>query len=177
MRVRFLSISYRFGSSSAGLERHYQELREAMVSAAQGYSYLRAASTWRPPMDVHETAEAVLVKLEVAGVLEDDIEVALYPNALVVTGVRRDDADHDEAICFHAAQVRYGLFHVDVALPAPIQQDDVAATYRDGFLRIWLPKATPGAPRGGSGELTRAATEGADTPRWQAHAGAVMARP
>jgi HSP20 family molecular chaperone IbpA len=164
-----LSVSYQFGGSTAGLERHYQELREAMVSAAQGYSYLRHASAWRPPMDVHETGDAILVKLEVAGVQEDEIEVALYPNALVITGERRDDADHDAATCFHAAQVRYGLFHVDLALPAPIQQADVVATYHDGFLRIRLPKATPGAPRG-SGELTRAAAEGADTPHWQAGA-------
>lgn len=174
MRVRFLSVSYRFGSSSAGMERYYQELREAMVSATQGYSYLRAASAWRPPMDVHETDDAILIKIEVAGLQDDDIEVALYPNALVVNGVRRDDADHDEAACFHAAQVRYGLFHVDVALPAPIHQDDVTANYRDGFLRIRLPKATPGAPLG-SGEFSRPATDGSDTPHWQARAGAVTA--
>lgn len=170
MRVRFLSVSYRFGSASAGLERHYQELCEAMVSAAQGYSYLRSASSWRPPMDMHETGEAILIKIEVAGLQEDDIEVALYPNALVVNGVRRDDEDHDEATCFHAAQVRYGLFHVEVALPAPIHQDEVSATYRDGFLRVRLPKATPGAPRS-SGELPRTATDGAEAPRWQARAG------
>lgn len=175
MHVRFLSVSYRFGSSSAGLERHYQELREAMLGAAQGFSYLHASSTWRPPMDVHETEAAVLVKLEVAGVQEDDIEIALYPNALVVNGIRRDDPDHDEATCFHSAQVRYGLFHVDVALPAPIQQDDVVASYRDGFLRIHLPKATPGAPRG-SGELSRVTTDGADPQRWQARAGVVSAK-
>jgi HSP20 family molecular chaperone IbpA len=174
MHVRFLSVAYRFGSSSAGLERHYQELREAMVSAAQGYSYLRATSAWRPPMDVRETGEAIFIKLEVAGVQEDDIEVALYPNALVINGMRRDEADHDEATCFHVAQVRYGLFHVDLALPAPIQQEDVSATYRDGFLRVRLPKATPGAPRG-SGEPARGATESADTPHWQARAGQAVA--
>lgn len=174
MRVRYLSVSYQFGSSSAGLERHYQELREAMMGAAQGYTYLRHASAWRPAMDVHETEDAILVKLEVAGVQEDEIEVALYPNALVVTGVRRDDADHDEGMCFHAAQVRYGIFHADLALPAPIRIDDVAATYRDGFLRIRLPKATPGAPRS-SGELSRSESSSSSGSRWQAHSGALTA--
>ena len=174
MRVRFLSVSYRFGSDSAGLERHYQELREAMMSAAQSYMYMRSTSVWRPPMDVRESGEAILIKVELAGVEEDDIEVSLYPNALVISGERRDDADHDAATCFHAAQVRYGLFHVDVALPAPIQQEEVTATYRDGFLRIRLPKATPGAPRG-SGERSNITADSADTPHWQAHGNAVMA--
>lgn len=175
MRVRFLSVTYRFGGSSSGVERRYQELREAMVSAAQGMAYLHAASEWRPPMDVHETDAAILVKLEVAGVEENDIELSLYPNALVVHGIRRDDAEHSEVDCFHAAQVRYGLFHADVALPAPIQQEDVTASYRDGFLRIRLPKATPGAPST-SGDRSRPSSEGSDSnARWQAHAGAIAA--
>lgn len=169
MRVRYVSVSYRFGKSSTGLEQHYQELREAMVSAAQGYSYLRQTSAWRPPMDVHETAESVLVKVEVAGIREEDIEVELYPNALVITGVRRDDTDHDDGLCFHTAQVRYGIFHVDLALPAPIKPEDTEASYRDGFLRVRLPKVTPGAPRG-AGDPTRATSEGAEIRRWQAGA-------
>lgn len=171
MRVRFLSVAYRFGSSSTGLERHYQELREAMVSAAQSYPYLRARSTWRPPMDIHETEDALLVKLEIAGVNENDLEVALYPNALVVHGIRRDDAEHTDVACFHAAQVRYGPFHAEVALPAPVHQEDVTAIYRDGFLRVRLPKATPGAPRG-SGELPRVTSDGSDPSHWQARADA-----
>lgn len=170
MRVRFLSVSYRFGSSPTGLQRHYQELREAMVSAAQAYPYLRSRSAWRPPMDIHETEDALLVKLEIAGVDEDDLDVALYPNALVIHGIRRDDVDHTNVACFHAAQVRYGPFHVEVALPAPVHQEDVNATYRDGFLRVRLPKATPGAPRG-SGELPRVTNISPDTSHWQARAG------
>lgn len=175
MHVRFLSVSYRFGGSSAALERHYQEVREAMASAAQGYAYVRGSSAWRPPTDVHETGGAILIKVEVAGLQEDDIEVSLYPNALVISGVRRDDEDHDEATCFHAAQVRYGPFQVDVALPAPVQQEEVTATYRDGFLRIKLPKATPGAPRG-SGDLPRATSESNDALHWQARGDVVVAR-
>ncbi len=176
MQVRILSVAYRFSSMSAGLEPHYQELREAMTSATQSYSYPRAASSWRPPMDMHETSEAILIKVEVAGLQDEDIGVALYPNALVVDGIRRDDDDHDEATCFHAAQVRYGLFHVEVALPAPIQPDEVEATYRDGFLRIRLPKATPTDPQG-SGESSRLTSESADPFRWQARRGVVAAEP
>lgn len=176
MQVRILSVAYRFSSMSAGLEPHYQELREAMTSATQSYSYPRAALSWRPPMDMHETSEAILIKIEVAGLQDEDIGVALYPNALVVDGIRRDDDDHDEATCFHAAQVRYGLFHVEVALPTPIQHEEVEAAYRDGFLRIRLPKAEP-TEQHGSAESSRTASESADSPYWQARARAVAAEP
>lgn len=168
MRVQILSVTYRFGSVSAGLEPHYQDLREAMTSAPQSYSYLRAVS-WRPPVDMHETSEAMLIKVEAAGLQEEDIEVSLYPNALVVHGVRRDDDDHDEATCFHAAQIRYGVFQVEVALPAAIHYDEVLANYHDGFLRIRLPKVEPTEPDS-SGEPNRAANEHADAFRWQAGA-------
>ena len=169
MRLLILSVSYRFGSVTAGLEPHYQDLREAMMAHTQSFSYPRA-TLWRPPMDVHETSEAILIKVEVSGLQEKDIEVSLYPNALVVNGVRRDDDDHDEATCFHAAQIWYGLFHVEVALSTAIRYDEVLANYREGFLRIRLPKVAPTGPDGPS-EPTRAANESADSLHWQASAG------
>lgn len=172
MRVRTVSVSYHFGtrtSEGANVERRYQELRDAMMSATQGYAYLPSATAWRPPMDIHETADAILIKIEVAGVREDDLELALHPNALIVNGVRRDDADHDEELCFHAAQVRYGPFHVAVALPSAIRQEEASATYRDGFLRVHLPKVTHSAPRGAE-SLARGggAESGGSGSRWQA---------
>lgn len=168
MRVRFMSVSYQFGGNSSSLERHFREMREAMNGAAQSYPYLRTHSAWRPPMDIHETAHAFLVKIEVAGAREESIEVALYPNALVVSGERVDDVEHDDEMCFHAAQVRYGPFRVDISLPTAIRQEDVTAGYDNGFLRVRLPKVTAEPPRGVR-ESPKVAGERQDGSRWQAH--------
>jgi hypothetical protein len=90
--------------------------------------------------------------MELAGIREDNLEVTLYDNALVVTGAREDDCDHDEPICYHEAQVHYGPFRAEVLLPLPVQHDAVTALYENGFLRVRLPKAVasePGSWRGG----------------------------
>lgn len=152
MRWRYVSLSYQFGGASTSLERHFRELREAMLHPSQHFNPLQPAAPWRPLMDIHETPDAIAVKIELAGMREEDIEISLYLNALVVTGRREDDFDHDETICYHEAQVRYGPFRADVLLGVPIQQEAAEATYQNGFLRILLPKAeiVAQSPREGS---------------------------
>ncbi len=144
MRLRFRSISYTVGRTPASLERHYRELREAMLRGGQHYG-LQPAMPWRPPIDIYETPDAIQVKIELAGVGEEDIEVTLYANALVVSGQRKNDVDPTEFVYYHEAQVRYGPFRADILLPSPIAHDAVQASYEHGFLRVRLPKAAPQA--------------------------------
>src|SRR5579884_2601631 len=128
MRLRYRSITYTVGGPSASLERHYRELRDSMLRAGAHYG-LQSASPWRPPIDIHETPEAIVVKMELAGVGEDDIEITLYDNALVVSGQRQNDIPPDEPVCYHEAQVRYGPFRADILLPFSIDPEAIAATY------------------------------------------------
>lgn len=158
MRLRFRSIEYQFGGASSSLERHFRDLRDELLRQGQHYGLLHPAAQWRPPVDIHETAETIRIKIELAGMSEDTIEVTLYDNALVVTGRRDDDSEHDGEVCYHEAQVRYGPFRAEILLPAPVRQDDVVATYENGFLRIRLPKTVksePGSQRPQSGAITK----------------------
>jgi HSP20 family protein len=159
MRLRFRSVTYSFGGASQSLERHYRELREELLRQGRHYSLIHMTGQWRPPVDTHETPEAILVKIELAGMREENIEITLYENALVVSGMREDDADHDEGICYHEAQVRYGPFRAEILLPTEVRGDAAEATYVNGFLRVRLPKMVPGEPgsgrKGASGEHER----------------------
>jgi HSP20 family protein len=140
MRVRYHSVIYQSGSAAPSLEHHYRALRGAMFHLGQQYSYLQPGDVWRPAMDIHETPDAVLVKIELAGMDEDSIEITLYTNAIVVTGQRIDDSDCDEETYYHEAQIRYGPFRADAYLSTPIQAELASAVYRNGFLRIVLPR-------------------------------------
>src|SRR5262245_4337351 len=148
MRFRYVSVMYSFGNPSQSLERHYRELREDLLRQGQHYGLLQPSVVWRPPVDIHETTSSILVKVEVAGMREDTLDITLYENALVVTGRREDDADThaDEPICYHEAQVHYGPFRAEILLPVPVQHDAVSAVYENGFLRIRLPKDAPSEP-------------------------------
>lgn len=145
MRLRLHSVIYQSSSAAPSLEQHYRTLRGAMFHLGQQYSYLQPGAIWRPAMDIHETPSAVLVKIELAGMDEESIEITLYPNAIVVTGQRVDDSDCDEETYYHEAQIRYGPFRADAYLSTPIQAEMASAVYQNGFLRITLPRrsATP----------------------------------
>ena len=161
MRLRLHSVIYQSSSAAPSLEQHYRTLRGAMFHLGQQYSYLQPGAIWRPAMDIHETPSAVLVKIELAGMDEDSIEITLYPNAIVVTGQRIDDSDNDEETYYHEAQIRYGPFRADAYLSTPIQAEMASAVYQNGFLRINLPRrsATPEE----SGKISDGETGDVDT--------------
>ena len=98
---------------------------------------------WRPDADTYETADAIEVLVELAGLDEDDFEVQLFEDVLVVEGHRRLPSCAEGAV-YHAAGIRQGPFHVEVALPSAVDADRVEARYERGLLRITLPKRTGG---------------------------------
>lgn len=100
----------------------------------------RQHKTWRPPTDVYETDDCVVVKVEIAGMTEDDFAVSLDGRRLVISGVRRDPADK---LGYQQMEILYGHFETDVHLSRAVEEDKIEATYRNGFLGIRLPKAKP----------------------------------
>ena len=107
-------------------------------TTAAGWMLERRNPIWRPPTDVYETEENYVVMVEVAGVLPDNFAVSFANHRLTITGVRHDPGPHDRA--YHQLEVRFGEFRVDVDLSAPVADDQINAEYRDGLLRVTLPK-------------------------------------
>jgi|SRR5579859_1075688 len=148
MRLRYRSVTYRYiQGSPQELERHYRQLWHELVRQSQQQTFLHRPSAWRPPADIHETPNAITVKIELAGMREDEIDVTLYRDALVVSGERHDDHEHDDTICYHEAQIRYGPFRVEIFMPTEIDRAQVDAHYEDGFLHVLLPKAAESEPK------------------------------
>jgi HSP20 family protein len=95
---------------------------------------------WRPPTDVYETEDDVSVRVEVAGMKETDFAITLQDRYLAVRGLR---ADTSERRAYHQMEIPFGEFITEVELPAAVSPEGIEASYRDGFLRIHLPKARP----------------------------------
>ena len=104
---------------------------------------LRRTRTWRPPTDVYETDDSVVVKVEIAGMEEGDFTISLSNRNLIITGVRHDPLAEAEdlTLSFQQMEIRYGEFQTEVYLPWAIVEDKIEATYEDGFLMVVLPKA------------------------------------
>ena len=97
-------------------------------------------NVWRPPTDVFETEDAIVVRVEVAGMREQDFSVALDDRTLTIRGTRNDPT---ERRAFYQMEIPFGEFSTEVDLSIPILPEGVEALYRDGFLQITLPKARP----------------------------------
>ena len=93
---------------------------------------------WSPPTDVFETENAYIVRVEVAGMRQQDFSIQIENNLLAISGMR---PDKPERRAYHQMEVRFGEFNSVVAIPAPVDIENSRAEYEDGFLTVTLPKA------------------------------------
>ena len=95
------------------------------------------SNVWNPPTDIYETEQGYIVKVEVAGMREEDFEVAVEDDLLTITGNR---SDSPERRAYYQMEIQFGKFELVVGLPAPVDLDRATAEYKDGFLTVQLPK-------------------------------------
>lgn len=112
-------------------------------SHASSQSNAMSGGPWIPPTDVYEMPTGLVVKVELAGVPEESINITLDQNRLIINGKRPDDCAAGGEQVYHHASIRYGEFRVEIQLPMPVDTEHVEARYERGFLYINLPKATP----------------------------------
>ena len=101
---------------------------------------------WRPPTDVFECENAIVIKVEVSGLRADEAEVIVQKNLLVIRGVREDCSPHCKR-AVHQMEIRYGRFERRVLIEVPFDRDGITYQYRDGFLEVVVPKKAPPEPR------------------------------
>jgi HSP20 family protein len=95
---------------------------------------------WHPPTDLYETEGAIIARVEIAGMSDDDFSIELNGRLLTIRGIRQDIP---ERRAYHQMEIRFGEFSIDLELPASVDTDQVEAVYSNGILRVLLPKALP----------------------------------
>jgi HSP20 family protein len=98
------------------------------------------SNVWSPPTDGYETEDAYVVRVEIAGMREEDFEVILESNTLLISGSRPDIPGRR---AFHQMEIRYGRFATAINITDNVNADDATAEYKDGFLTVTLPKVKP----------------------------------
>jgi HSP20 family protein len=112
------------------LENIFDEMRPTRFSAEK---------MWKPPVDIYETAEEVIVLVEVAGMDKKDIAVTLDNNILKISGVRPDYSPAAKNR-IHQMEIDYGKFERMMKITIPIDTENTSAFYKEGFLKITIPK-------------------------------------
>jgi HSP20 family protein len=111
----------------------------------EGESSLTTAS-FIPPVDIYEDEKKVVLKLEVPGMEEGDLDVSVENSTLTVKGERKFAAEEKKEN-FHRIERRYGAFFRAFTLPTTVDADSVAASYNAGVLKLELKKKPEAQPK------------------------------
>jgi len=98
------------------------------------------AAVWTPSIDVYEEKDRYVIKAELPGVKREDVSLVLENDVLTIKGERRYEQE-EKREDFLRVESTYGAFQRALQLPQSVQADAVNAEYKDGILKITLPKA------------------------------------
>jgi len=128
-----------------------------------------SAGNFIPPVDVYEDANRLVLKMEVPGIPQEDLQIHLENQTLTVKGERKFGKDEKEEN-FHRIERRYGSFVRSFTLPATIETDSAQANFENGVLSIALQKKEAAKPKQlkieiGSGNSSKPAPKQMETSR------------
>lgn len=104
------------------------------------------AASFVPAVDIYEDPQKVVLKLEIPGIDQKDLNVRVENHTLTVTGERKLDAEEKEEN-FHRIERRYGSFYRAFTLPTTVDVENVAASYNAGVLKLEIKKKPEAQPK------------------------------
>ena len=101
---------------------------------------------WRPPVDIYETGEGIVLKIELPGVNKGDVSVEVKDNVLTIKGERLlDPAIRDES--YYRKERSFGKFNRSFSLQELIKPDLIKASFKDGVLTVEIPRPEEEKPK------------------------------
>jgi HSP20 family protein len=105
-----------------------------------------ASGMLAPAIDVTESEDKYVVTAELPGVGKDDISLEVHDDTLSIRGEKRSERE-GEKDKRHWVERSYGAFRRSIRIPTGLQQSDLAASFKDGVLRVEIPKPEERKPR------------------------------
>jgi HSP20 family protein len=128
------------------VRKSFSAVTESRRGVRHTISWHVRSTAWSPPTDLYETEQNCVIKVEVAGMRDEDFEVAFENNLLMIRGHR---LDQNEKRAYHQMEIRFGRFEIAVEIPVVVDIEKANAEYKDGFLVIILPKVNSKQDRAG----------------------------
>jgi HSP20 family protein len=134
---------------------HWDPFREVVAMQSRLNSLLRVpnegdgpltTAAFAPAVDIYEDDKKVMLKLEVPGIDEKDLDVSVENHTLTVKGERKFETEEKEEN-FHRIERRYGSFFRAFTLPSTVDTENVAASYNAGVLKLELKKKPEAQPK------------------------------
>lgn len=94
---------------------------------------------WVPAFDVSETDEHIVVKADLPGIDPKELDISITGNVLTVKGEKKQERE-EKGESYHRIERTFGSFTRSFTLPADVDPNGVEATYKDGVLKLMIPK-------------------------------------
>lgn len=127
-----------FAALQREFDRMFEDFLPGLARAGNG-----GETALVPKLDIGETDKAYELHVEVPGVAEKDVEVSVAGNILTIRGEKKAETETKDKNMLRVER-SYGSFYRAMTLPPDADVDKIAATSKDGVLRISIPKATSG---------------------------------
>ena len=131
-------VRYKIGRDFEGIQQRMEKMLDNIFDEMRPTMFY-AEQTWKPPVDIYETAENIVVLVEIAGMSRNNINVTMENDLLKISGIRPDYSPSTK-MRLHQMEIDYGKFQRIVKISLPIDTNNISAKYREGFLQITLPK-------------------------------------
>lgn len=105
-----------------------------------GPFHFERESALAPNVEVFDTKEAVVVKAQVPGVSQDNLQVSVTDDAVTLKGEMKTEEKQEEKN-YHRQEFRYGSFARTIPLPVPVESEKAEAKLKEGVLEITIPKS------------------------------------
>jgi HSP20 family protein len=119
-----------------------REMDRLWDSFLEGRSVRRAEDDreWLPSVDVSETKNDLVIKAELPGLDPKDIDISMNNGYLTIKGEKKNEKEEKDEN-YHLIERSYGSFTRSVRLPREVQSDKITASFKNGILKITLPKS------------------------------------
>jgi HSP20 family protein len=128
------------------LQERMNRLFDESVGRLRGADDSLDSGAWSPAVDIYETEHDIVLKAELPEVNQKDIDIRLENNTLTLKGERQFHKETKEEN-YHRVERAYGAFSRSFTLPATVDQEKIKAEYKDGILKITLPKKEESKPK------------------------------
>ena len=124
------------------LNRVFGDLSHRPGSTDEGLT----AGPWTPQVDVYETNDSIVLKADLPGMNQNDVEISVEGNTLTVKGERKFEKEVNEKD-YYRMERSYGTFTRSFTLPPTVDSDKIDAAFAQGVLKITLPKREESKPK------------------------------
>ncbi len=138
-------VRYRPGAGHHVHHDHFEKMFDDFLGVNRRKMDLQNFD-WTPRVNVEELEDRFEITAELPGMKKEDIDIEIQDDVLTLKGERKVEKEEKET-SYHVCERSYGTFQRAFTLPDNVRGDGIEAEYKDGILRLALPKVEPQKPK------------------------------